>query len=181
MSLNGVFADDPSLDADELNDLFSMAYEELRRLARAVHRSSPNATLNPTALVNEAYVKLRASNRLRFVSHMHFKRVAARAMRQVLIEAARKKQALKRGGGQALVTFDEQMGHVEARSAELLHLNDALDTLAARHPRQAALVEYRFFGGFTVAETADLLGVSEATALRDWRAARAWLIVHLRP
>ncbi len=173
--------DDELLDDHSLNDLFSMAYDELRRLAQAVHRSGGNATLNPTALVNEAYVKLRASNRLRFVSHMHFKRVAARAMRQVLIEAARRKQALKRGGGQPLVTFDEQMGSVAARATELLTLHEALDTLAKSHPRQAALVEYRFFGGFTVEETADLLGVSETTALRDWRAARAWLILQLRP
>ena len=173
--------DDALLDDQALNDLFSMAYEELRRLARVVHRSHAHATLNPTALVNEAYMKLRASNKLRFVSHMHFKRVAARAMRQVLIEAARRKQALKRGGGQPLVTFDEHMGSVAARATELLSLHDALDALAKSRPRQAALVEYRFFGGFTVEETADLLGVSETTALRDWRAARAWLILQLRP
>lgn len=179
MCSDGTSAFDQPLGEQELNDLFSMAYEELRRLAQAVRRSRLNDTLNPTALVNEAYVKLRGSEKLRFVSHVHFKRVAARAMRQVLIEAARRKQAIKRGAGQALVTFDESMGRTTADPTELLALDEALKRLAGTRPRQAALVEYRFFGGFSVAETADLLGVSESTALRDWRAARAWLILHL--
>jgi len=172
---SGIFADVRLLD-----DLFSLTYEELRRLASVVRRSDPSATLSPTALVNEAWLKLRESPHLARASRVHFKRIAARAMRQVLIEAARRRQADKRGGGAAFVTFDE-MVHASAACAEdLLALDDALRDLAKLEPRQATLVESRFFGGLDVAETAELLDVSESTVLRDWRAAKAWLAHELR-
>lgn len=165
----------------DLDELFSATYEELRRLARAVRRDDPSHTLNPTALVNEAYLKLAASPSGRFASPLHFKRVAARAMRQVLVEAARRRKAHKRGGGDALVTLDERVqGGTPSDSDDVLALNEALDALARLSPRQAALVEYRFFGGFDVQQTAELLDVSPSTLLRDWRAARAWLAVQLR-
>ncbi len=168
-------------DRRALDHLFSVTYEELRRLAAAVRSSDASATLTPTALVNEAWLKLADSPGLGAMSRTHFKRVAARAMRQVLIEAARRRNAEKRGGGAvAIVTFDDAL-HAPARSAdELLALDAALDALARVSPRQAAMVESRFFGGLGVDETAELLGVSEATVLRDWRAARAWLAHELR-
>jgi RNA polymerase sigma factor (TIGR02999 family) len=167
-------------DQRALDRLFSLAYEELRRIAASVKRRDPRATLSPTALVNEAWLKLANSPSLASVSRVHFKRVAARAMRQVLVEAARRRNAEKRGGGQALVTFDEALETGATRPAELLALDEALEELARVNPRHAAMVESRFFGGLDVAETAELLGVSEATVLRDWRTARAWLARALR-
>lgn len=166
---------------NELDSVFSLAYEELRRLAASVRRDDPAATLTPTDLVNEAWLKLRNSPNLARTSRLHFKRVAARAMRQVLIEAARKRKAGKRGAGAALVTLDEAIdGATTGNAEDLLALNDALDDLARLHPRQATLVESRFFGGLEMIEIAELLEVSEATVLRDWRAARAWLAKELR-
>jgi RNA polymerase sigma factor (TIGR02999 family) len=167
--------DRPALDA-----LFSATYEELRRLASRVRQDDPSETLSPTALVNEAYVKLADSLRLVPASRLHFKRIAARAMRQVLIEAARRRKAQKRGGAQVMVTFDESLDSKLASSDDLLALDDALDDLARLNPRQAQMVECRFFGGFDLNETAEMLDVSEATVVRDWRAARAWLARELR-
>ncbi len=165
---------------NSLDQTFSLAYEELRRLAASVRRDDPAATLTPTDLVNEAWLKLRNSPELARTSKLHFKRVAARAMRQVLIEAARKRKAGKRGGGAAVVTFDESLDGSTGSAEDLLALNDALEDLARLHPRQATLVESRFFGGLEMIEIAELLDVSEATVLRDWRAARAWLAKELR-
>ena len=167
-------------DRSALDHLFSVTYEELRRLASSVRRSDPNASLSPTTLVNEAWLKLRNSPRLAGVPRLHFKRIAARAMRQVLIEAARRRKAQKRGGGLAIVTFDEAAAQTPTGADQLLGLEAALAELARLEPRQALVVESRFFGGFDVAESAELLGVSEATVLRDWRAAKAWLARELR-
>jgi RNA polymerase sigma factor (TIGR02999 family) len=167
-------------DRAELDYLFSVTYEELRRLASTVRLGDPSATLNPTALVNEAWLKLAGYPQVSNTSRLHFKRIAARAMRQVLVEAARRRNADKRGGGVAsFVTFDEARGAVAGR--ELLGLDTALDELARVEPRQAMMVEGRFFGGLEIAEIAELLEVSEATVLRDWRAAKAWLAHILRP
>ena len=162
-----------------LDDLFSAAYEELRRLAASVRRNDPAATLSPTALVNEAWLKLADSPAVADTSPLHFKRIAARAMRQVLVEAARRRTADKRGGGAAVVTFDDAIGSVTTAD-DVLGLDAALEALAKLEPRQALMVESRFFGGLDVAETAQLLDVSEATVLRDWRAAKAWLSRELR-
>jgi RNA polymerase sigma factor (TIGR02999 family) len=166
-------------DRRALDDLFSAAYEELRRLAATVRRNDPAATLSPTALVNEAWLKLADSPAVARTSPLHFKRIAARAMRQVLVESARRRNADKRGGGAAVVTFDDAMSSVTT-AADVLGLDAALEALALIEPRQALMVESRFFGGLDVAETAELLGVSEATVLRDWRAAKAWLSRELR-
>jgi RNA polymerase sigma factor (TIGR02999 family) len=161
-------------DRETLDYLFTITYAELRRLALTVKRSS-DATLNPTALVNEAWLKMSGSPHLAVTSQLHFKRIAARAMRQVLVETARRRNANKRGGdGANLVTFHESLGAISCER-ELLGLNTALDDLARIRPRQAMIVESRFFGGLEVAEVAELLEVSEATILRDWRAAKAWL------
>lgn len=167
-------------DRETLDLMFSAAYEELKRLATRVRRGDPGETLSPTALVNEAYLKLADSLRITPSSRLHFKRIAARAMRQVLIEAARRRQASKRGGDCALVTFDEGLDAAAVWSEDLLGLDAALNDLARFHPRQAAMIEYRFFGGFNLSETAEALEVSEATIDRDWRAARAWLGRELR-
>jgi len=164
-----------------LDHLFSVTYEELRRLASSVRRSHPDASLSPTTLVNEAWVKLAASPSFATTSQLHFKRIAARAMRQVLVEAARRRNAQKRGGAEGVtrVTFDDSQDAVSC-GKELLALDSALDELARIQPRQALMVESRFFGGLDVTETATLLNVSEATILRDWRAAKAWLANELR-
>jgi RNA polymerase sigma factor (TIGR02999 family) len=167
-------------DVRALDEMFTATYEELRRLASVVRRDDPNPTLSPTALVNEAWLKLRESPTVGRTSRVHFKRIAARAMRQVLIEAARRRHATKRGGGDVVVTFDDGLHAAMTDASALLALDDALDALALIDPRQAKMVESRFFGGLDVAETAELLDVSEATVLRDWRAAKAWLAIELR-
>jgi RNA polymerase sigma factor (TIGR02999 family) len=173
-------ADDGLVQRLALDRLFSLAYEELRRLAASVRRRDPAASLSPTDLVNEAWLKLANTPGLAQTSPLHFKRIAARAMRQVLIEAARRRNAAKRGGGAALVTFDESLDGAATSADEVLALDTALEELARMHPRQAMMVEGRFFGGLGMSEIAVLLDVSEATLLRDWRAARAWLARELR-
>jgi RNA polymerase sigma factor (TIGR02999 family) len=162
-----------------MNEAFSLVYEELRRLASAVRRDDRAATLSPTALVNEAWLKLAANPPAAFTSPLHFKRIAARAMRQVLVDAARRRNAAKRGGDDAVVVFDDALGPV-AWGGDLIRLDDALRDLARISPRQAQMVECRFFGGLEVSETAAVLGISEATVLRDWRAAKAWLATALQ-
>jgi RNA polymerase sigma factor (TIGR02999 family) len=163
-----------------IDRLFTVAYEELKRLAASVSRDDRAMTLSPTALVNEAWVKLSQSAPLQFESHLHFRSVAARAMRQVLVEAARRRSAARRGADPAFVTFDDDIGRPAAGANDIVALNEALDELAHLSPRQAEMIEARFFGGFDTAEIATLLGISEATVLRDWRAARAWLARELR-
>jgi RNA polymerase sigma factor (TIGR02999 family) len=170
----------PELQRETLDEMFSVAYEELRRLAASVRRDDPGMTLSPTALVNEAWLKLASSPGVQPASRLHFKRIAARAMRQVLIEAARRRKADKRGGGALAITFDDGLQQSTTCDDELLALDEALGQLARLEPRQAEMVESRFFGGLDVSETAQLLQVSEATILRDWRAARAWLARELR-
>lgn len=172
-------ADDGASGGDRraLDELFTVTYAELRRLAAVMQRSNPSATLNPTALVNEAWLKLSGSAGIGAASELHFKRIAARAMRQVLVDAARRRQAGKRSGGRT-ITFDDSLGVAEER--DVLGLDAALSDLASIQPRQAMMVEARFFGGLEVAEVAELFKVSEATILRDWRAAKAWLAHELR-
>jgi len=168
----------------ELDHLFSAAYEELRRLATQIRKSDPRATLSPTTLVNEAWIKLARAEGVRWESPLHFKRIAAQAMRQLLIAAARRRSASKRQSGAAMViTFDEELPAAAPEGCsveEVLRLDAALEGLARMNPRQAAIVENRFFGGLEVAETAEVLGISEATVARDWRVAKAWLSRELR-
>lgn len=163
-------------DRERLDAAFVAAYDELRRLAGHLQRLEPGTTLDPTGLVNEAWLKLSRSPGLADTSPVHFKRIAARAMRQVLIEAARRRHAEKRGGReQVVITLEEDLAEPGATAAEVLALDSALQSLEARHPRPAAVVEARFFGGLTTTEIATALEISEATVLRDWRTARAWL------
>jgi RNA polymerase sigma factor (TIGR02999 family) len=170
---------EPIKERQALDDQFSLAYEELRRLAFAVRRSDLNATLNPTALVNEAWLKLAASPQFASASQLHFKRIAARAMRQVLIEAARRRNAQKRTQG-TVVAFEDFLDLEPIFGNDLIALDAALVELERIHPRQAAVIESRFFGGLDISETSTVLNLSETTILRDWRAAKAWLSVELK-
>ncbi|MEO8623453.1 MAG: ECF-type sigma factor [bacterium] len=167
-------------DQRALDQLFSATYEELRKLASSVRRRDPAATISPTALVNESWLKLSASPDFAVMSPLHFRRIAARAMRQVLVESARRRNAEKRGGDIVFVTFDDAVANAAASRDDFLALDAALDDLAYLNARQAQMIELRFFGGLDVAETAQLLEVSEATVLRDWRAARSWLTATVR-
>lgn len=169
-----------TLARSDLDDLFSSTYEELRRLAAAVGRDDPSATLNPTALVNEAYARLARARAFRVDSRLHFKRIAARAMRQILVEAARRRGAKKRLDDGLLVTLDDRVDRGREITAEVLALDEALGGLHEMEPRQAQVVELRFFGGLELTEVAEVLDVSSATVSRDWRAARAWLASEIR-
>jgi RNA polymerase sigma factor (TIGR02999 family) len=174
--------DQTARERQDLDRLFSLTYEELRRLASSVKRGDPSNTLSATALVNEAWLRLAKSPSMAVTSRLHFKRIAARAMRQMLIEAARRRNAHKRGGdGEVIfVSFDDSLDRAATGSESLLALDTALTELARLEPRQALIVESRFFGGLEISEISSLIGVSEATILRDWRAAKAWLGQELR-
>jgi len=175
--------DQTAKERQALDQVFSLAYEELRRLASSVKRGDPSNTLSPTALVNEAWLKLAKAPGVAATSRLHFKRIAARAMRQLLVEAARRRNAHKRGGDGEVtfVSFDDSLDSAATGQENLLPLDTALTELARLAPRQALIVESRFFGGLEISEISDLIGVSEATILRDWRAAKAWLGQALRP
>lgn len=166
--------------AGDLDHQYSLAYEELRRLAATVLGGERHATISPTTLVHEAWLKLRRSPSLAAESELHFKRLAARAMRQVLVEAARRRRAAKHGGGLTLVAFDEALDAPASTDEQVLALDGALTELERRYPRQAEMIESRYFAGLSIPETAELLGVSVATVNRDWRTARAWLAAELR-
>ncbi|HWZ33861.1 MAG TPA: ECF-type sigma factor [Bryobacteraceae bacterium] len=168
-------------DRQDLDALFAATYEELRRLAALVKRRHQSATLSPTALVHEAWLKLSGSHGMSATSELHFKRIAARAMRQVLIDYARRRNTSKRGGPSGvLVTMSLSPEPMMVAEDELIALDATLDKLASMNPRQAAMVESRFFGGLEMGEIAELLGISETTVLRDWRAAKAWLAQEVR-
>lgn len=161
-------------DADGTSRLVELLYGELRLLAAAFLRSEGiGHTLQPTALVHEAYLRM-TSQRLEWNDRAHFMAIAARTMRRILVDHARKRLADKRGGGLPLsVSFPDQPDG--DRALDMLALDDALRTLAANDPRAAKVVELHFFGGLDVAEAAEALGISAATAKRDWSFARAWL------
>ncbi|CAM2069408.1 Sigma-70 family RNA polymerase sigma factor [Sulfidibacter corallicola] len=167
----------------DLDHLFSMTYEHLRRLAANVKKGDAGQTLNPTALVNEVYARLAGTLEKSPESVLHFKRMAARAMRQILVDAARHRSAQKRGGDQPILSFsDRESGGWDrsfAGADDLLALDQALVRLNSLDPQQGKVVEFHFFGGFTIAETADMLGTSRSTVDRQWRAARAWLTFQL--
>jgi RNA polymerase sigma factor (TIGR02999 family) len=164
-----------------LERLFPVVYDELRRLAETVRRGRAGETLSATALVHEAYVKLAASPELAVQDRAHFCRVAARAMRQVLADAARHRSAGKRGGGESLVTLDDPVAVKPSLTPDELHdLDRALTALGERSSRQLTVVECHLFAGLTLEETAAAVGVSVPTVVRDLRFARAWLSNQLR-
>jgi RNA polymerase sigma factor (TIGR02999 family) len=163
-------------DRQSLDSLLPVVYQELRRLAAAyIRNEKPGQTLQPTALVHEAYLRLMKDRPERWQNRAHFCAIAAHSMRQILIERARARNAQKRWGDKARVTLDEALVHGGEQSIDLLALDSALERLAGLDPEQARIVELRFFGGLTVEETADELGVSPATVKRHWTVARAWL------
>jgi len=153
-----------------------LVYDELRRIAaRYISRERPGQTLQATALVNEAFVRLAAERARTFANRTHFLAIAALSMRQILVQRARARAAAKRGGAPMRVTLDERLKASEGASIDVLALDEVLTRLAAIDPEQAHIVELRYFGGLTVEETADAVGVSPATVKRQWAMARAWL------
>lgn len=163
-------------DKQALEQLIPIVYDELRRLAhRYMLGERPEHLLNTTALVNEAYLRLVQLESLNWKDRTHFFAIAATQMRRILIDYARSRRAVKRGGETRQVSLDEQMLACGGDRIDLLALDEALKRLKALDPRKAQVVELRFFGGLSVEETASMLGVSSDTVLRDWRLARSWL------
>ena len=163
-------------DRAALDRLVPLVQAELRRLAhRQVRRERSGQTLQTTALVNEAYLRLVDYRRVQPRDRAHFLAIAAQAMRRVLVERARARRAAKRGGGEAAAPLGDAADPASERAVELIALDDALVALAALDPRKAAVVELRWFGGLTGEEAAAALGVSPATLERDWSMARRWL------
>jgi RNA polymerase sigma-70 factor, ECF subfamily len=161
---------------EAFDQLFALVYDELRVLASGyMRRERPDHTLQTTALVNEAYLKLVGHKDSLFENRVHFFAVAAKVMRQVLIDHARTRQYEKRGGNAVKIPLDEAMIMSDERAGDLLALDLALKSLAEIDPRKSNVVELRFFGGMTIEETAEFLGVSFNTVVRDWEMARAWL------
>ena len=166
-------------DRAAVDRLFELAYAELLRRARWTRRRGAPATLNTTALVHEAYLKLRPDQGLEIADSTHFSYGMVRAMRQVLIDKARRRSAEKRGGDCDVVTLHSGDGSATIRPDQLLALDEALERLSSFDERKAKVVECRFYCGYEVEETAEILSVSPATVKRDWRAARAWLAQEL--
>lgn len=163
-------------DRAALDRLLPIVYDELRRLAHARLRGERNDhTLSTTALVHEAYLELIDLGPVNWQNRAHFFGLAAHVMRHVLVDYAVRRNALKRGGGLQRIALDEAVAMTEQQTDLLLALNEALRRLEQTAPRQSRVVECRFFGGLSIAETAHVLGVSPVTVTRDWTAARAWL------
>jgi RNA polymerase sigma-70 factor (ECF subfamily) len=161
---------------EAFDQLFALVYDELRALASGYMRHErANHTLQTTALVNEAYMKLAGYKDSHPENRRHFFAVAAKVMRQILVDHARTRQSEKRGGTAVKLSIDEAIVMSDERAGDLLALDAALKNLAAIDPRKSHVVELRFFGGMTIEETAEFLGVSSNTVVRDWEMARAWL------
>jgi RNA polymerase sigma factor (TIGR02999 family) len=170
-------------DGDEaaLQELMPIVHEELRRLARRqMAGERPGHTLQPTALVNEAYLRLVNLKQIRWQDRAHFLAMGARLMRRILVDIARSHGYQKRGGGAKQVSFTEALDVAEGQATDVVALNDALEALADVDERKSRVVELRFFGGLTVEETAEALNVSRETVKRDWTFAKMWLLRHLR-
>jgi RNA polymerase sigma factor (TIGR02999 family) len=170
-------------DRAALDRLLPLIYEELRAIARrALRGERPDHTLTPTALVHEAFLKLVHLDRVDWRGRAHFFGACATEMRRILVSYARMRSAGKRGGAAArMVTLDDIIVAAHARPGDVLSLDEALEQLAVLDPRQARIVEHRFFAGMTVEDTAEALGVSPATVKREWALARAWLNRELAP
>lgn len=169
-------------DDNVVDALMPAVYDELRSIARRqLRHERPDHTLSTTALVHEAYVRLVDQTRVEWQDRAHFCAVASRAMRRILVDHARRRHALKRGGPDRPLSLDEAQVAVDAQADLLVALDDTLDRLAQFSDRLAQIVEMRFFGGMTEAETAEALGLSARTVRRDWVKAKAWLYKELYP
>ena len=168
-------------DETALDQLIPLVHDELRRLARR-HMAGERAghTLQATALVNEAYLRLIDVQHVDWQNRAHFLAMSARLMRRILVDYARSKGSQKRGGGAMKVTFDEGLPVAGDPAMDLVALDDALDALATMDERKSRVIELRFFGGLSVEETANVLAVSPETVMRDWKLAKAWLMRELR-
>jgi len=165
-------------DGDEgaLESLIPLVYAELRSLAHHyLRRERVDHTLQSTALVHEAYVRLVGHPAPALHNRAHFFGVAARLMREILVDHARAQQAAKRGGGASVLTLEDAVDRAQPEGVDVLKLDDALNELARLDPRQSRIVELRYFTGLSIDETADVLGISAATVSREWTTARAWL------
>lgn len=160
-----------------MDRLMPLVYDELRRLARRyMNREAAGHLLQTTALVNEAYIRLIDANQVKWQNRAHFFAISARVMRRILVDFARRRNQLKRGGGKGIeVSLSEVVPASGEQGADLIAIDDALTALAALDPRQSQVVELRFFGGLKDNEIAEVLKVSHGTVRRDWRLARAWL------
>ena len=162
--------------------LVTLLYQELRRAARgALRLERPNHTLQPTALINEAYLRLAAQNRTAWTDRAQFLAAASHLMREILVDHARARNRAKRGGGAAAIRIEDAGQLATAPDVELMELDEAIDALERIDPQQRRIVEMRYFGGLSIEETAQALGISPATVKRDWRVARAWLHRELSP
>jgi RNA polymerase sigma factor (TIGR02999 family) len=169
-------------DETALNRLIPLVYEELRRLAHHyMRRERPGHTLQTTDLVNEAYLRLVDHKGMRWQNRAHFYAVAAQAMRRILVDHARSRSYAKRGGGGRLVGLDEATDLAQHKAADMIMLDDALSELAAFDARKSKIVELRYFGGMSVEETAEVLGISPVTVMREWSTAKGWLLRAMRP
>jgi RNA polymerase sigma factor (TIGR02999 family) len=157
--------------------LVPLVYEDLRRLAAGyMRREAPGATLQPTALIHEAYVRLVDQRQVQWKNRAHFFGVAAAIMRRILVDQARARRADKRGGAWDRITLmDDQIAGAESSDLDILALHEALERLAAFDPRQERIVELRYYGGLTIEEAAEVIGISPATVVREWTVAKAWL------
>lgn len=163
-------------DRQALDALMPLVYQELRRLARhSLQQERPDHTLQSTALVHEAYVRLLGQSPPEWKSRAHFFGVAARLMRQILVDHARNHKAAKRGGNSLKLTLQEGLVGRKEKNLDVVALDDALNQLARLSPQQSEIVELRFFSGLTIEDTSEVLGISPATVKRNWTAARAWL------
>lgn len=164
-------------DQNALNELMPLVYNELHRMARRAWRSQDQSnTLQPTVLIHEAYLRLASAESAPFQNRGHFFAVASTAMRQILVNHAKSRLAEKRGSGQVKVSLDEVQLAVHQEAAEVIALHEALERLHAFDARKSRVVEMRYFGGLSIEETAEALGISVITVNRDWRLARTWLI-----
>ena len=163
-------------DQDALTALVPLVYDELRRVARNyLKQEKQNHTLSSTALVHEAYLRLVTQKEVTWQNRAHFFGVAAQMMRRILVDHARHHSYAKRGGGALTLALDEALATPKRRDLDLVALDDALNTLAKLDERQSRMVELRFFGGLSIEETSEVLGVSAPTVKREWASARAWL------
>jgi RNA polymerase sigma factor (TIGR02999 family) len=171
-----LLADWSNGDQAALDKLLPLVNSELRNLAgRYMRRENPGHTLQTSALVNEAYLRLIDQKNVRWQNRAHFFGIAAQLMRRILIDHARSHHYAKRGGGALKVSLDEAAAITETCAVELLAVDEALEKLTAMDARKGRIVELRFFGGLSLDETAEVMGISSATVQREWRAAKAWL------